>query len=311
MGSGSSAATDQSAQNLKAIFREGPSLEKYDKASPSTYSKPKIEKPHTSDTSEGQIMANQRETSIDDDLIRLLQIMKDGSDLEVGLPCISKIAALEDDKVAKAFADIESSLKMDLHQIINSKEQTNRLENALDFLSTHFSEEEPFSHSLIRGKIDFLHQEIQRFLSSFKRASDNLDLFTKLQEKEKQIGEEHSQRMDAATTIVSEIRNAEDYMIELKEQITRLQAELKSKEKKFQDCEIKLTSLHKQKNECVLDTIGFMEEYEAVKKDKSYVVDGQTKASQELKKVENQWPSCVAELRKTALLLGILLQQKL
>ncbi|XP_028753120.1 uncharacterized protein LOC114712744 [Neltuma alba] len=262
----------------------------------------------TNQSAQGQIMVNQKETSIDDDFIRLLRIMKDGSDLEIGLPSISKLAALEDDKVAKAFVDIESSLKMDLHQIANSEEHTNRLENALNLLSTHFSEEEPSSHGLIRGKTDSLHQEIQRILSSFKQASGNLDKFTKLREKEKWIDEQHSQRMEEATTLVSEICNTEDYMIKLKEQIARLQAELKSKGEEFEDCEIKLSSLRKQKKECVLDTIRLMEEYEAMKKDKSYVVDGQTKPSQELKKVENQWPSCVAELRKTALLLGILLQ---
>ncbi|KAI9103522.1 hypothetical protein K1719_023145 [Acacia pycnantha] len=259
---------------------------------------------------QGQIMVNQRETSIEDDLTRLFRIMRDGSDMEVSLSYVSNIADFEDDKVAKAFSDTESSLKMDLHQIAFSEEHTHRLENALNFLSTHFSEEEPSSHGLVRRKIESLHQEIQRIISSFKQSSETLDTLTKLKEKEKWIDEQHSQRLEAATTLVSEIRNTEDYMNQLKEQICRLQEELKSKEKEFEEYEIKLSSLQKQKKECVWETIEFMEEYEAVKKDKSYVGDGQTKARQEIKKLENQWPSCVADLRKTSFMLGILLKHK-
>ncbi|KAI9103679.1 hypothetical protein K1719_023302 [Acacia pycnantha] len=258
----------------------------------------------------GQIMVKQRETSIEDDLTILFRIMRDGSDMEVGLSYVSNIAAFEDDKVAKAFSDIESSLKMDLHQIAISEEHTHRLENALNFLSTHFSEEEPSSHGLVRHKMESLRLEIQRIISSFKQSSDTLDTFTKLKEKEKWIDEQHSQRLEAATTLVSEIRNTEDYMNELKEQICRLQEELKRKEKEFEGYDIKLSSLQKQKKECVWETIEFMEEYEAVKKDKSYVGDGQTKARQEIKKLENQWPSCVADLRKTSFMLGILLKHK-
>ncbi|KAK4254256.1 hypothetical protein QN277_009660 [Acacia crassicarpa] len=395
--------TTECPQNLKATFGGGPSLEKYDQTSSSTYSKTKIQKPYVStpptelcgkesmddqqalgesrrsnetpqrveqpgniecsskNTSkertltippsitettspqislicspkklenatsaahaeiesgssdiidqyaQSQIVVNQRETSIEDDLTRLFCIMRDGSDMEVSMSCVSNIAALEDDKVAKAFSDIESSLKMDLYQIAISEEHTHRLENALNFLSSHFSVEGPSSHGLVRRKIEALHQEIQRIISSFKQSSDTLDTFTKLKEKEKWMDEQHSQRLEAATTLVSEIRNTEDYMNELKQQICRLQEELKGKEKEFEEYEIKLSSLQKQKKECVWETIEFMEQYEAVKKDKSYVGDGQTKARQEIKKLENQWPSCVADLRKTSFILGILLKYK-
>ena len=97
---------------------------------------------------QGQILVNQREASIvEDDLIRLFQIMRDGSDLKLGQPHISKTSAFKDDKVAKAFGDIESSLKMDLHQIANSEEHTCRLDNALNFLCTYFSVEESYSYS--------------------------------------------------------------------------------------------------------------------------------------------------------------------
>ena len=257
-------------------------------------------------------MVNQREALIvEDDLIRLFQIMRDGSYLKLGQPHISKTSAFKEDKLAKSFGDIESSLKMDLHQIANSEEHTCRLDNALNFLCTYFSEEESSSHGLVRGKIESLHKEIQIIISSFKQAYDTLDTFTKLKEKEKWMDEQYSKKMETAITLVSEISNKEEYMNELKEQIGRLQAELKSKEKEFQECEIKVSCLKKKRMECVLETIGFMEEYEAVKKDKFAVEDGQTKARQEeLKKLENQWPTCMAELRKNALLLEILLKQK-
>ncbi|XP_028786568.1 uncharacterized protein LOC114742483 [Neltuma alba] len=264
----------------------------------------------TDQSAKGQITVNQRGSSVDNDLNRLLQIMKGGFELEVGQPYISKFAAFEDDEVAKAFDDLESSLKMDLNQIANSKEPTHCLENALNFLSIHFSKDETSSHGLIRGKIDSLREEILKFISSFKQANDKLDRFTKLLEKEKWVDEEYAQKMEVANTIVSEIRNTENYMIELEGQVSRLQAELKSnKEKELEDCEIKLSSLQKQKKECVLDVIRFMGEYEAVKKDKSHMVGSQIRVSQELKELENQWPCCLVDSRKTALLLGILLQQ--
>ena len=62
---------------------------------------------------QGQIVPSRRETFIDDDLIRLLCIMREGSEFEVCQSYSSNFAAFQDDKVAKAFIDIESSLKMD------------------------------------------------------------------------------------------------------------------------------------------------------------------------------------------------------
>ncbi|XP_054777520.1 uncharacterized protein LOC129285715 isoform X2 [Prosopis cineraria] len=275
---------------------------------------------------QGQIMVNQTETCIDDeikddymvskqieedDLIWLFRMMSEGADVEVDMPCIPKIASFEDDKVADAFADIESLLKMDLNQIANSEEHTHRLENALSFLSTHCSEiNEPSTHGL-RGKLESFRHETQNILSSFKLASSTLDTFIKHEERKNLIHEQHSQRMKAAIDLVSEISKADNRMAGLKEKISSLHAELNNKEKELKDCETKLSSLKEKKKKSVRDTIGFMEEYEAVKKEGSHMVDDQTRARKELEKVENQWPSCVANLKKTTFLLGSLYSRKL
>ncbi|XP_054777657.1 uncharacterized protein LOC129285790 isoform X2 [Prosopis cineraria] len=276
-------------------------------------------------STQDQIMVNQIENSIDvkirddyanhkqieeDDLVRLFRVMKESADMEIKMPCNSEIAAFEDDEVAKTFADLESSLKMDLNQIASSDDHSHRLENALNFLSTYCSYNGPLFHGL-KGKIDSLHHEIRSTVFSFKQASATLETFNKLEEKEKLIDEKHAQQMEEAIGLVSKLHNTKKCMAELKEQISMLQADLKRKEEEFKDCEIKLSSLQHQKERRFSDTMGFMEEYEAVKRDKFYMVDGQAKARQDLERVKKEWPFCVVNLRKTVLLLEILLQRKL
>ncbi|XP_054777941.1 uncharacterized protein LOC129285964 [Prosopis cineraria] len=230
--------------------------------------------------------------------------------MEVVMPCVPEIVAFDDDKLGEAFANLESSMKMDLNQIAISEEHIHRhrLEIALTFLSIYCSDNGPLFHGL-RLKIDSLHHEIRTTMSSFKQASATLDTLNKLEEKEKLVDEKYSQQMEAAINLVSEISNTKKGMAELKEEI--LQAQLNSKEKEFKGYEVKFSSLEQQKEEQVSDTMGLMEEYEVVKKDKSRVVEGQTKARREVEKVKNDWPSCVANLRKTTLLLAILLKRKL
>ncbi|KAF7842576.1 putative disease resistance protein [Senna tora] len=255
----------------------------------------------------------------EDDLIRLFQIMEEGADMEVHKPIVSKFSAIEDDsKVAKAFADLEVSLKMGLNEIASSEENSLRLQNALNLLSNHFSEDGPPSHGL-SNTIASLHQEFQSILSSFKQASSTVHAFTELEEKEKcMINEELPRRKQKATTLVSEIFKTEKSMVvaqqkeaELKEQISRLQAEMISKEKEIKDCEIKLLSLQEQKKKSVSETMRFMMDFEDVKKDKSEMKEEEIKARQELEKVDAKWSSCVTNLRKTTLLLGIHYNHKL
>ncbi|XP_054777467.1 uncharacterized protein LOC129285700 isoform X4 [Prosopis cineraria] len=298
----SSISNDLKPQNITSTLQADPSGSKL---KPSDISS-------KTTSAQGPILLNQAETCTEeDDLIRLLRMMKEGAhDNEVEMPCVPEIAAFDDNKLSEAVANLESSLKMDLNQIAISEEHIHRLENALTFLSTYCSDNGPLFHGL-RLKIDSLHQEIKTTLSSFKQASATIYTLNKLEEKEKLIDEKYSQQMEAATTLVSEISNTKKSMAELKEEISKLQVELNSKDKEFKDSEVKLSSLEQQKEEQISDTMRLMEEYEVVKKDKSRVVEGQTKARKEVEKVKNDWPSCVANLRKTTHLLAILLKRKL
>ncbi|KAF7842571.1 putative disease resistance protein [Senna tora] len=208
----------------------------------------------------------------EDDLTRLFRIMEEeDTDMGVGVPYVSNIAAGEDDnKVARAFANLEVSLKMGLNEIANSEEDILRLQNALNILSSHFSKEDGASVRGLSTTIDSLHQEIQSIISSFKQASSAISTFTELEGKEKHmINEELPQRKKAANTLHSEIDKTEKSMDELKEQILRLQAELNRKEKEFKECEIKLSCLQEKKKKSVWDNMGFMKEFVDVKKDSS------------------------------------------
>ncbi|KAF7842573.1 putative disease resistance protein [Senna tora] len=250
----------------------------------------------------------------EDDLTRLFRIMEeDDSDMRVGMPYVSNIAAREDDnKMAKAFANLEASLKMGLNEIANSEEDILRLQNALNILSSHFSKEDGAPVRGLSTTIDSLHQEIQSIISSFKQASSAISTFTELEGKEKHmINEELPQRKKAANTLHSEIDKTEKSMDELKEQILRLQAELNRKEKEFKECEIKLSCLEEEKKKSVWDNLGFMKEFVDVKKDRSHMEDDQIKARQDLEKSKMKWSSCVANLKKTTMLLGIYLKQKI
>ncbi|XP_028753126.1 uncharacterized protein LOC114712751 [Neltuma alba] len=227
----------------------------------------------------------------DDDLMILLQIMEEGAEMEVHMPYASKITHHEDDsEVTKALADLEASMKLGLNEIASSEESKLFLENALNTLSSHCSDDG------LKAIIHSLQQEIQTVLSSFK-----------LEQKQKLMSEQRLQRKRAGMTLLSEIQKTRNSMIEtqkkaaeLKEQIFKLQTELDSKENEIHECDNKLLSLEKQKKESVSDTIEFIKESEAVKKEMS-----------QLENVDSKWSSCVANLKKTSLLLGVHLNQKL
>ncbi|KAF7842583.1 putative disease resistance protein [Senna tora] len=246
----------------------------------------------------------------EDDLIRLFQIMEKSADMEVHKLYVS---VEDDNKVDKALADLEISLKMGLQEIASSEENSLRLQDALSFLSTHYFED---GDPGLKPTIESLHQEIPSILSSFKQVSARLstiDTFTKLEEKEKSVNEQFPQRKDAAISLISEIYKTEKSMAmaqqkeaELKEQISRLQDELKNKGKEIKDCETKLSFLQEEKKKSVSETIGFLEEIEAVKKDRCQIVEDKMKVRQELEK----WSSCVAKWWKATLMQGIYRKHK-
>ncbi|XP_028754237.1 uncharacterized protein LOC114713724 [Neltuma alba] len=261
---------------------------------------------YITESAQDEIKASQTETCMpyvskqleDDELMRLFQTMEEG-------------AAHEDD-ITKALADLEVSLKMNLNEIASSEESRLCLQNSLHILSSHSSDDG------LKATIHSLQQEIETILSSFKQACSAIDATTKLEQKEKLMVEQRSQRKEAAMTLLSEIHKTQNSMVEaqtreevLKEQISKLQDELCNKEKVIKECEVKLSSLQEQKKKCVSDTMGFKKELEAVKKERSHMVVDQIKARHQLENVNSKWSSCLANLKKTSLHLGIHLKQKL
>ncbi|XP_028754247.1 centrosomal protein of 135 kDa-like [Neltuma alba] len=257
---------------------------------------------------EDEIKVTQEETRMpyvsneheDDDLMRLFQVMEEGSVHEVN------------SEVTKALVDLEASLKADLNDIATSEKDRLCLENALTSLSSLCSNDD------LKATIHSLQQEIQTILSSFKQASATIDTATKLEQKENVMIGQRSQRKEAAMTLLSEIHRTQNSMVEaqtreveLKEQISKLQAELYSKEKEIKECQTKLLSLQEQKKKSVSDTVGFLKELEAVKKERSHMVKDQIKAKQQLENVNCKWSSCVDNLKKTSMLLGSHLKHKL
>ena len=234
----------------------------------------------------------------EDDLIRLFRIMEKGA--QVGFRNISHACLTGNNEVARAFADLEASLKMSLEEIACSEEKRVCLENALKFLSNHYHEDEASSNGL-KATIKSLCQEIPSILSSFKEASIRLgstETFHKLEETDKYINEELPQRMKAAVSLVSEIHKIQQKEAQLKEQIFSLQDELKKKEREIKDCEMKLSFLQEKKKKSVSETIGFLEDFEGVKKGRSQIMEDRKKVRQELEK----WSSCVAKWWKATLL---------
>ncbi|KAI9071596.1 hypothetical protein K1719_046436 [Acacia pycnantha] len=178
---------------------------------------------------------------------------------------------------------------------LRSLRQRLRLENPLNTWSSHCSDDG------LKAKMHSLQQEIQIVLSSFKQAYNTSDIVTKLEQKEKLMIGQSSHQKGAAMTLLSEIHKTQTREAELKEKIYKLQAELHSKEKEIKQCEVKLLSLVEQKKKSVSDTMGFIKELEAVKKE----------IRSKLENVNSKWSSCLANLKKTSLMLGVHLKQKL
>ncbi|KAI9103680.1 hypothetical protein K1719_023303 [Acacia pycnantha] len=253
------------------------------------------------------------------DLMRLFQMMKEGADMEVDLSYVSKlIVDLHDNKeVTKALADLEASLKKGLNEIACSEESRLRLQNALNILCSHCSEDGASSHGL-QDTIQSLQQEIQTVLSSFNQAYATIDTFTKLEQKEKLMIEQRSQREKDAKTLLYDINTTKNSIAkvqlneaELKEKISKLQVELRSKEEEIEEYKKKLLSLQEQEKKSVSDTIGFTMEFLAMEKERSCMMEDQMKARQQLKNMEAKWSSCLSNLKKTMMLLGVHLKQKL
>ncbi|KAI9071364.1 hypothetical protein K1719_046676 [Acacia pycnantha] len=324
---------EMTLKNLKATFG-GPSSEKYGKASSSKESMDDDQQAHGESRSSNEAPQrieeptkewSSKETSNEVSLkipppsvtemtFALLQRERIMNQPESST---TKQAVHDDNELIKALADLEGSLKMSLNEIASSKESRFRLENALNILSSHCFEHGAPSHGL-QTTIHNLQQEIQNVLSSSKQAYATIDTFNKLEHQEKLFTEERSKRKEAAVALLPEIYNKESSLAEaslkeeeLKEQISKLQAELDRKEKQVQEHEMELISLKEQKKKSVYDTMGFIKEFEAVKKERSHMVEENMKAKEHLQNMDVKWSSCLSNMKKTTLLLGVHLQQKL
>ena len=206
---------------------------------------------------------------------------------------------------------------MCLSEIATSEESKLCLQNALNILSSHCSEDdEAPSHSL-QATILSLQQEIQTILSSFSQAYATIDTFTKLQQKGKLMIEQRAKRERDAKTLICDINNTKNSVAEaqlkaaeLKEKISKLQAEMISKEKEMKECELKLLSLQEQEKKTVSDNIRFTMDFLAMEKERSHMVEDQMKARQQLENMEAKWFSCLSDLKKATILLGVHLNQK-
>ncbi|XP_054777482.1 uncharacterized protein LOC129285702 isoform X3 [Prosopis cineraria] len=313
--------------------------------SSATYKEPKSSQSNQSVTSEfpeDEIMVNDEKTLTDEeikidqkqpqqceehDLMMLFKIMKESADTEVDMSYVSKIIAdlKDNNEASKALTDLEASLKMSLNEIATSEGNRLRLENSLSILSSHCFEDGPPSYGL-QATIHSLQQEIRYVLSSFNLAYATIESFNELEQKEKHMIEQRSLREEAAKTLLSDINKAKNSIAEaknsmvkgqlkeaeLKEQISKLRAELHDKEKEIEECERKLLSLQEQEKKSVYDTIGFIMEFEALKKEKSHmVVEDQINARQQLEDIDTKWSSCLSNLKKATMLLGVHLKQKI
>ncbi|KAI4353020.1 hypothetical protein L6164_001998 [Bauhinia variegata] len=100
---------------------------------------------------------------------------------------------MDANSVAKALADLQVTLKMPLENIASSEAESIRLENTLNFLSSHSCADGAMSDGL-KSAIESLREDLHSILSSFKQASATIVRFTLLEEKEKSIKDELPRR---------------------------------------------------------------------------------------------------------------------
>ncbi|KAI4315965.1 hypothetical protein L6164_023988 [Bauhinia variegata] len=200
------------------------------------------------------------------DLVDLFQSMEEDDDVQASIPSTPLISANIPDVEVKlmALADLQISQKMPLENIACSEAESLRLENALNFLSSHSCADGAMSDRL-KAAIDSLHQEFHSILSSFRQASATILRFTLLEEKEKTIKEKLPRRKESAIALMNELQQND---VSVMEQISKLQD--------------KLSSLQEQKKKCIADTIRFKSEFESVKNNKAQMLEDHIKSREEL-----------------------------
>ncbi|XP_028758774.1 uncharacterized protein LOC114717744 [Neltuma alba] len=226
----------------------------------------------------------------DDDLINMLQSMED--DYSGKTPTSSSVptaaAAAKDELVAKALSDLEDYLKMPLKDIATSEDYILRLQTALNFLSRLSLEDEALSHEVM-AIIKSMHKELPNILLSFKQAFATVNKFAELEERDKRIKEELTQRKEVATALVSKMSETQKFMDEAEENEARLKEQISRLEKVKKDCEAELFSLQEQKRKHIVETVEFKKEFETVRKEKSEMAEDERKSRQQLFQVDHKW----------------------
>ena len=257
---------------------------------------------HDKDAKENPLIVE----DLNNDIITLFKSMEE-EDNDVQHPTIynSKIPIkrlkLENNNVAKAFADLEAYLKMPLQDIVNSESNSHCLENALKLLSSwSCGNADPLKG--LKSTIDSLLQDLPSIISSFKQSSDTLDKFVVFERKDKFLKEELPRQKEAAITLISEISATEKSIAkaqleeaDLKDQICKLQDQVKRKENEIKGHE---SSLKEQRNKLHEDTKGFKREFETLKKVKSKMVEDQREAQQELFTANYKWMAFCNQLEQ-------------
>ncbi|KOM46123.1 hypothetical protein LR48_Vigan06g142900 [Vigna angularis] len=183
----------------------------------------------------------------------------------------------EDSPVGKTLAELEKFMKMSLKDVISSETDTLRLWSILNLLSNLPFKDLTLSDGLKRI-IDTMLQHFPTILRSFKQGFATTDKLGKLEACQNEV----------ATTLVSKISEAENFYNEaqLKEVVLKEQIKV---------CEAALSSLEKEKNKCIAETIGYKKELENVMKDRSQMFEDKRKVEQELFDVAYKWSNLCSE----------------
>ncbi|KAI9117860.1 hypothetical protein K1719_011275 [Acacia pycnantha] len=217
----------------------------------------------------------------EDDLISVLEAMEDEYGSKSPILSDPTIATDKDELVAKALADLEDSLKMPLKDIATSEANCLRMQTALNFLSHPSFEDGALSHGVM-ATIKSMHKDFPGILSSFKLAYATVNKVAVLEERDKSIKYQLSQRKEVAIDLVSKTSEAQEKEARLKEQISRLE-----KERKYYEAE--LLSLQEQKRKYIAETVEFKKEIETVRKEKSEMLEDQRNAQQQLFQADHKW----------------------
>ncbi|KAI9117747.1 hypothetical protein K1719_011162 [Acacia pycnantha] len=241
---------------------------------------------------QSQIKFNPRKSDAedwkDDDLISMLESMEDDYGGKSPILFVPTVVTTKDEHVAKALADLEDTLKIPLKDIATSDTNSLRLQTALNFLSRLSLKDRALSHGVM-AVIKSMHKDLPNILSSFKQAFATVNKFTVLEERDKSIKDELTQRKKVAIALVSKMSEAQKFMDEAQEKEARLKEHISLLEKQRNDCEAELLSLQEQKRKHIAETVEFKKEIETVRKEKSEMVEDQRNARQQLFQVEYKW----------------------